>query len=189
VGENTIWAKASGADSSLIKRLNEHYEAIREGIGSHKNPDEYGAFPVDPYSHTPSMAGVQQPGMTGQVKEDIISRMIELGISVENGNICFDSINLKKEEFVVDPQNRELANFAQNLKVVLPTAKPILAFSFCGVTVVYLIGESQKVDVCYENEVRTSDQLIIDLATSRSVFQRERVVKMIVVSFVASDLD
>jgi hypothetical protein len=189
VGENTIWAKTSGADPSLIRRLNEHYDAIREGIGSHKNPDEYGAFPVDPYSHTPSMAGVQQPGMTGQVKEDIISRMIELGISVENGKIVFNPINLKKEEFVVDPENRELVNFAQNLKVVLPTGKPMLAFSFCGVPFVYLIGESQKVDVCYENEIKTSDQLIIDLSTSRSVFQREGVIKMIMVSYRASDLN
>ena len=57
-----------------VSRLLSHYLEIREGIGSHKRPDEYGAFPFDPYSHTPSMAGVQQPGMTGQVKEDIISR-------------------------------------------------------------------------------------------------------------------
>ena len=55
-------------------RLVRQYAEIREGIGSHKNPAEYGAFPFDPYSHTPSMAGAQQPGMTGQVKEDIISR-------------------------------------------------------------------------------------------------------------------
>ena len=48
-------------------RLTKQYADIREGIGAHKNPVEYGAFPFDPYSHTPSMAGAQQPGMTGQV--------------------------------------------------------------------------------------------------------------------------
>ena len=45
----------------------------------------YGAFPTDPYSHTPAGKGAQQPGMTGQVKEDVISRFGELGVEVKNG--------------------------------------------------------------------------------------------------------
>jgi hypothetical protein len=72
---------------------------IREGIGAHKRPDEYGAFPFDPYSHTPMMAGVQQPGMTGQVKEDIISRWFELGVSVSDGQITFRPTMLRDEDF------------------------------------------------------------------------------------------
>ena len=166
----------------------EHYDAIREGIGSHKKPDEYGAFPTDPYSHTPSMAGVQQPGMTGQVKEDILSRMIELGIRVEDGKIIFNPVNLKKEEFFEDFNKPEVQHFTQYFKVQLPMGKPMLAFSFCGVPVVYLIGEAQKVDSYYENEIKTNDQMLIDPVTSRSVFQREGIVKMIVVTFKDSAL-
>ncbi|MDZ7764140.1 MAG: hypothetical protein U5K00_06890 [Melioribacteraceae bacterium] len=60
--------------------MKNYYYEIKEGIGVHKSPEKYGAFPTDPYSHTPSFAGVQQPGMTGQVKEDFISRIRELGI-------------------------------------------------------------------------------------------------------------
>ncbi|MBR6304746.1 MAG: hypothetical protein IKR37_03870, partial [Paludibacteraceae bacterium] len=75
--------------TDTAKRLVAHYQLIRTGIGAHKSPEQYGAFPFDPYSHTPSMAGVQQPGMTGQVKEDIISRWFELGIQVEDGQIVF----------------------------------------------------------------------------------------------------
>lgn len=88
-------------DSSdiTLSRLRAHYKAIREGIGSHKRPDEYGAFPIDPYSHTPSMAGVQQPGMTGQVKEDIISRWFELGVSVHDGQITFCPTMLTDADF------------------------------------------------------------------------------------------
>ncbi len=56
----------------VIGRLLEHYYEINEGIGVHKSPELYGAFPTDPYSHTPAGKGAQQPGMTGQVKEDII---------------------------------------------------------------------------------------------------------------------
>ena len=100
---------------SAVSRLRDHYNAIREGIGSHKQPAEYGAFPFDPYSHTPSMAGVQQPGMTGQVKEDIISRWFELGISVCDGQIMFAPTMLTDADFV----NGELH------------------FTYCGTGIVY----------------------------------------------------
>ncbi|MDY6379738.1 MAG: hypothetical protein SPK90_02955 [Bacteroidales bacterium] len=99
----------------VLGRLVSHYFAIREGIGSHKNPAEYGAFPFDPYSHTPSMAGAQQPGMTGQVKEDIISRFFELGVSVRDGKITFCPTMLKDTDFV----NGELR------------------FTYCGTEIIY----------------------------------------------------
>ena len=99
-------------------RLRKHYMAIREGIGAHKQPAEYGAFPFDPYSHTPTMAGVQQPGMTGQVKEDIISRFFELGVSVHNGQITFCPTMLTDADYV----NGELR------------------FTYCGTQVIYRKG-------------------------------------------------
>ena len=52
--------------------LKPYYHDITEGIGAHMGPEQYGAFPFDAYSHTPANAGAQQPGMTGQVKEDIL---------------------------------------------------------------------------------------------------------------------
>ena len=58
-----------------------------KGIGAHKSPVNYGAFPSDPYSHTPAGKGAQQPGMTGQVKEDILSRFGELGLRVKEA-VC-----------------------------------------------------------------------------------------------------
>ena len=114
VGE-TISSQQPTANSQVMVRLRDHYIAIREGIGSHKNPCEYGAFPFDPYSHTPTMAGAQQPGMTGQVKEDIISRWFELGVSVHNGQITFRPTMLTDADFV----NGELR------------------FTYCGTEVVY----------------------------------------------------
>jgi hypothetical protein len=79
------------SDAKTNTPLLAHYREIREGIGSHKTPAEYGSFPFDAYSHTPACggAGVQQPGMTGQVKEDIISRFFELGVHVQDGQITF----------------------------------------------------------------------------------------------------
>ncbi len=107
--------RVSGERLEVMGRLRHHYNAIREGIGSHKNPREYGAFPFDPYSHTPTMAGAQQPGMTGQVKEDIISRWFELGVTVRDGQISFAPTMLTDADFV----NGELR------------------FTYCGTEIVY----------------------------------------------------
>ena len=107
--------RVSGERLEVMGRLRHHYNAIREGIGSHKNPCEYGAFPFDPYSHTPTMAGAQQPGMTGQVKEDIISRWFELGVTVRDGQISFAPTMLTDADFV----NGELR------------------FTYCGTEIVY----------------------------------------------------
>ena len=103
------------AGQTALERLCAHYHAIREGIGSHKTPAEYGSFPFDAYSHTPSMAGVQQPGMTGQVKEDIISRFFELGVQVQNGQITFCPTMLTDADF----RDGELR------------------FSYCGTEIIY----------------------------------------------------
>ena len=85
VGENIRHAQNANsqeptANSQVMTRLIQHYRAIKEGIGAHKSPDVYGSFTFDAYSHTPAMAGVQQTGMTGQVKEYILSRWFELCI-------------------------------------------------------------------------------------------------------------
>ena len=96
--------ETAGADSADLVRLKAHYEAIQEGIGAHKSPAEYGSFPFDPYSHTPVHAGCQQPGMTGQVKEDIISRFRELGLRVADGALYIEPVLLREDEF----QNGEL---------------------------------------------------------------------------------
>lgn len=96
--------ETAGADSADLVRLKAHYEAIQEGIGAHKSPAEYGSFPFDPYSHTPAHAGCQQPGMTGQVKEDIISRFRELGLRVADGVLHIEPVLLREDEF----QNGEL---------------------------------------------------------------------------------
>ena len=107
--------QASRLIASSPHRLISHYRAIREGIGSHKTPAEYGSFPFDAYSHTPSMMGVQQPGMTGQVKEDIISRFFELGVHVQDGQITFCPIMLTDADF----RDGELR------------------FSYCGTEIIY----------------------------------------------------
>ncbi|HBQ60196.1 MAG TPA: hypothetical protein DD671_11400, partial [Balneolaceae bacterium] len=68
----------------------------------HKDPEVYGAFPTDPYSHTPQHRGAQQPGMTGQVKEDILVRFAQLGLRVEDGILSFDPFLLSSDAFIAE---------------------------------------------------------------------------------------
>jgi hypothetical protein len=74
-------------DENAATELKALYRDIRAGLGYMKTPTEYGAFPFDPYSHTPAGGGAQQPGMTGQVKEEILTRWGELGIRWEHGDL------------------------------------------------------------------------------------------------------
>jgi hypothetical protein len=52
----------------LLRRLRQS-DLYRAVLGFNKTPALYGAFPTDPYSHTPWGAGARQPGMTGQVRD------------------------------------------------------------------------------------------------------------------------
>ncbi|WP_341675529.1 hypothetical protein [Niveibacterium sp. SC-1] len=104
VQESFFTAVERGEDEALCRRLGEHYFRVRAGIGFNKTPLEYGAFPCDPYSHTPGHAGAQQPGMTGQVKEEVIARFGELGIRVQDGRIHFNPALLSRAEFNREPR-------------------------------------------------------------------------------------
>jgi hypothetical protein len=81
------------------------YYDIRAGLGFNKTPDVYGAFPTDPYSHTPWGNGARQPGMTGQVKEEILTRWGELGVAVQDGRLHFSPTLLRDDEFLTAPDS------------------------------------------------------------------------------------
>ncbi|MDH5339988.1 MAG: hypothetical protein OEW22_09455, partial [Rubrivivax sp.] len=81
-----------------LAALQAHYRRVRDGLGYRKSAAEYGAFPADPYSHTPGEGGARQPGMTGQVKEEILTRWGELGLRVRDGRVRFDPVLLDESE-------------------------------------------------------------------------------------------
>ncbi len=90
--------EASDSGAPELPALIAHYRRVRDGLGYRKNAADYGAFPADPYSHTPGEGGAQQPGMTGQVKEEILTRWGELGLRFEAGLIRFDPVLLDLDE-------------------------------------------------------------------------------------------
>ena len=89
----------ANVDKAIIHKLGNLYYRVRNGIGFNKSPADYGAFPTDPYSHTPGHSGAKQPGMTGQVKEEVITRFGELGIRVNAGSVRFEPVLLRECEF------------------------------------------------------------------------------------------
>jgi len=90
--------EASDRGAPELDRLKAHYRRVRDGLGYRKPAAEYGAFPADPYSHTPGEGGAQQPGMTGQVKEEILTRWGELGLRFQDGQIRIDPVLIDAAE-------------------------------------------------------------------------------------------
>jgi hypothetical protein len=86
--QEAYWdALERGDDHTVIAGLAAAYRRIRAGFGHRRTPAAFGAIPTDCYSHTPAHAGAQQPGMTGQVKEEILARFGELGLHVTGGRL------------------------------------------------------------------------------------------------------
>lgn len=159
-------------DKKLTSKIKDHYYEIKAGIGLYKSPDLYGAFPTDAYSHTPGGAGVKQPGLTGQVKEDVISRMAELGINLEKGQIFFETSLLNENEFLEKETVFEFYNLKGEIQQIL-LEKDQLAFTFCQVPIVYKKSNVEKLII----ELNNGEKLIhegnrISNTLSEEIFNR-----------------
>ena len=172
----------SEKDNVIIGRFFDHYFEILEGIGVNKSPELYGAFPTDPYSHTPAGKGAQQPGMTGQVKEDVISRFRELGVEVNNGVISFNPEMLRDQEFLETTETFRYVNLSKE-KIELDVKKNSLCFTYCQVPIIYSKSSSQKITIDFINGKSVSIQgNELDNESSKSLFDRENIIKQINVS-------
>ena len=165
----------------VVGRLLEHYYEINEGIGVHKSPELYGAFPTDPYSHTPAGKGAQQPGMTGQVKEDILSRFGELGVFFKDGLLVFNPCMLRKNEFLEEKRTFNYIDATGNDSSV-QIHEGQLVFTFCQVPVIYSISNEYKTVASLNDGTEMSfNQLGLDDTISKEVFKRSRKVEYITV--------
>jgi len=184
-GEVIRSASNDGSDPALMSGLLGRYDEIKDGLGLHKAPALYGAFPTDPYSHTTGFSGVQQPGMTGQVKEDVISRFNELGVYVKDGKVSFSPISLRKQEFISAPQTWMFSMGGTTQSIELE--KDSLAFSLCGVPVIYKLGEQGEILVHMEDggvEVISGSTLGFKL--SQSLFKREKRIRKLLIKLPVS---
>jgi hypothetical protein len=165
LGEAIMGFSQKGCANEDLKGLTDYYYRVKTGIGVHKNPKNYGAFPTDPYSHTPAVMGAQQPGMTGQVKEDILSRFNELGLLVCNGEIKIDTVLLNDKDFIDAIQKK-------------------LSFTFCSTPFVYRKGNNQLIEIHWND--KSHKPIIIKSNTipksiSQKIFKRTKEIAQVFV--------
>jgi len=174
VQENYFAAVDQNADEATCKQLGTLYYRVRKGIGFNKTPAEYGAFPTDPYSHTPKHAGAQQPGMTGQVKEEILSRFGELGLRITAGVVSFQPNLLRRREFLTQPRALrylDVDDIWQELAVPIDA----LAFTWCQVPVVYQLDDKAESSLTITRDDGKQSQLMqlmLPAEDSHQLFRR-----------------
>ena len=169
----------NNSNPKTIGRLFDHYFEINEGIGVNKSPELYGAFPTDPYSHTPRGRGVQQPGMTGQVKEDVISRLHELGFYVNGGKITFEPTVLRKSEFIDEEKSFKFVNLDNEITYMDLNANS-LAFTVCQVPIVYNLSDKEDIKIIANDG---SEEIIdgheLNFEHSQNIFNRTNLIKAV----------
>ncbi|MHC4821809.1 MAG: hypothetical protein ACYTDX_08845, partial [Planctomycetota bacterium] len=182
IHEAYVRARGQGEEDSVLERMADGYYDVRAGLGLHKTPDVYGAFPTDPYSHTPGNAGAQQPGMTGQVKEDIIARWGELGVTVAGGRIRFEPGLLRRSEFLSHPTAFRYFDVAGRPQT-LHLERGALAFTYCQVPVIYRLAPQPSVTLVRTDGITEMvDGLTLNADTSAEVFNRTGALRTIEVA-------
>ena len=182
VQELCFQAERDGVSARIQRALADAYYDIRGGLGDSKTPEEYGAFPMDPYSHTPAHDGAKQPGLTGQVKEDILCRLGELGIHVDEGKILIRPSLLRRVEFSSKPGIFAFVDLkGREQKMDLPERS--LAFTYCQTPFVYRLGLERKLAVLWSDGTRTvSRGLALDAGASRAVLRRSGLISRVEVT-------
>jgi hypothetical protein len=163
-------------DDATTAALMEKYIDIRKGLSFNKTPDVYGAFPTDPYSHTPKEQGAKQPGMTGMVKEEILTRQMELGFSIENGTIKFDFLLLDKQEFLTSPTIYAYWNVDGKQEQIECPAGSIM-YSVCQVPIILRASDESHITIhLSDGSVQQIHGYVLDSVNSRHIFQRDGIV-------------
>jgi hypothetical protein len=177
--ETYFRALDTGAARDVVRGLAASYYDIRAGIGDYKTPAVYGAFPMDAYSHTPGHAGARQPGLTGQVKEDVLCRFGELGVGVNDGKLRFVPRLLRRDEFAAQPVDFAYYDVhARKQRRRLKTGE--LAFTYCQVPVIYRLAAAGSLTLLRSDGTRRrTPSPELDAATSEAIFGRTGEIKRI----------
>ena len=167
---------------ALAVELAAAYESIRHGLGFTKDAKTYGAFPTDPYSHTPAHRGAQQPGMTGQVKEEILTRMGELGVRIHDGRIHFNPTLLKRAEFFATTHEFRWIGIDGGHRTWKLGART-LAFTLFQVPVCYMLSNHATIAVKWaDGKTETFDDLVMPAPESDALFRRTGAIERVLVT-------
>jgi len=181
-------ASLRARDPEIARELALAYDEICDGLGFRKTPARFGAFPIDTYSHTPAHAGAQQPGMTGQAKEDILARFIELGAEAVDGRLRLAPRLLRRSEFLdVSHAFSYLALDGTPETWDLPAGS--MAFTCCQVPVCYRLGDAPAVELEHrDGSVETVAGNVLPAEASAAIFGRRGTVRRITVTVRPEDL-
>ena len=168
--ETLIRSFRNNEPDKISGELKKHYGNICGGLCYNKSAEEWGAFPTDSYSHTPYTGGASQPVMTGQVKEDIIARIAELGILISDGRIEFHpELTGSREPLKNDCNFKYIA--ADGTPETLKLQSGSYAFTFCRVPVVCEAAAQNLIEVTYCSGIKkTFVGLCIPHDISRKIF-------------------
>lgn len=170
-------------DDASARALLDSYVDVRHGLSFYKTPEEYGAFPTDPYSHTPKGQGAKQPGMTGAVKEIILTRQTELGLTISDGRLVFDPLLFDPREGLAVPASfsyLDVSGQPQRLDLKAGT----VAYSVCQVPIVVDNSHAMSITVHFaDGKVQHIAGTTLDSVHSRHIFLRDGVVQYLTVSF------
>lgn len=176
-----MFTHAAQQGYSKIKPLKEAYYRQRAGLGFNKEPSVWGAFPLEPYSHTPYNMPAQQPGMTGQVKEDILTRNAELGLTIRDGQLIIEPALLDRNDFISQPEFFSYINLDGNIEE-LALEENSLAFTVCQVPFVYKLSTAARVVIYMKNgDIDAENSLTLCKKTSRSLFTRDGEIEKIII--------
>ena len=167
----------------LQQSLAKSYYEIQCGLGFRQLPADYGAFPADAYSHTPSHSGACQPGLTGMVKEGIICRFLELGVNFNQGCICFSPIILRSAELSTHKQAVEIFREKGTTETIEIPEESIL-FTFAQTPVIYQRNQSvdPQIKVYFNDGThRTLQSDTLDPELSEAIISRNNSIRHIVV--------
>jgi hypothetical protein len=172
-----------GQDEEARAGLIQKYREIRAGLGFNKSPEVYGAFPTDPYSHTPKGQGAKQPGMTGLVKEEILTRQTELGITICDGRISFDLQLLDQSELFQSPIEFSYYNVNGVQKHIQLPAES-LAFTICQIPVTTHKSDKDEILLRFKDgSTHNTQGHMLDENSSSSIFLRDGTIESIQVMF------
>jgi len=120
--------------------------------------------------------------MTGMVKEEILTRQMELGYSIENGCLVFDFLLLDRNEFLAEPMVFEYRTVqGEREQRELPANS--IGYTICQVPVVFQASEKACITVHHsDGSTQQSNGYVLDPVNSRHIFQRDGIVHSLGVS-------
>ena len=122
--------------------------------------------------------------MTGQVKEEIITRMGELGCIIDNGKLLFNPMLLKISEFLTEKSTFSYVDINQSM-CKLDLNQNQLAFTYCQVPIVYDLKDAdQSISISYFNKkIENINGYSLSKKISAKIFSRSGKIKEIKVCF------